>query len=456
MIGGISYGDVLTFTCNTGYQMTGSGRLTCGASGAWNGSPPTCSKINCPDLSAPANGSVSGGNAFQDIKTFICDAGYELAGSITRQCTASGTWTGSQPVCNGKQCSALQAPPFGFISGSFFLGDTVTFSCDTDYELIGTSNRTCQTTQQWTGSQPTCAEKRCPTLSAPPNGQGIGGAVVGNLLRFTCNLGYNLVGTSTLLCQADKTWNGTRPNCEKTVCPPPEVPVNCVVNGGRTYGDTATYTCDAGYRLTGTGTRVCLATGVWSDSVPHCEKKLCPMLFPPQHGSVSGGHSYMDIASYSCHTGYDLIGSYRSICQGNQQWSGIPPTCELVQCSTLNPPVQGTMSGGNNYNDTVYFSCAEGYDLTGSSNRTCQADGLWTGTQPTCSALDCPDLDAPRHGVKTGETSVGSFLIFFCNEGYDLTGGDFMRSCQSDLTWSGIQPTCERKNDQAPIEPIKR
>ncbi|CAH1276706.1 CSMD1, partial [Branchiostoma lanceolatum] len=107
------------------------------------------------------------------------------------------------------------APPYGSISGTFFLGETVTFTCIAKYELVGSSSRTCQTTQQWTGAQPTCVE---------------------------------------------------------IVCPPPEVTPNCEVNGGRTYGDTVTYTCVVGYKLTdGTGTRVCLATGEWDVTAPQCE-----------------------------------------------------------------------------------------------------------------------------------------------------------------------------------------
>ncbi|XP_078585766.1 sushi, von Willebrand factor type A, EGF and pentraxin domain-containing protein 1-like [Branchiostoma floridae x Branchiostoma japonicum] len=401
--------------------------------------------VSCTDLPAPTHGSVSGGSAFQAIKTFTCDTGYELVGSNTRQCAASGTWTGTQPVCNRKRCATLQAPPHGSISGTFFLGDTVTFACNTKYEMTGSSNRTCQTTQQWTGSQPTCMEMRCPALSIPPNGQMVGGIVIGDLLRFTCNLGYYLVGNTTLLCRDDKTWNGTRPNCEKVVCPPPAVPPNCDVNGGRTYGDTVTYTCDVGYRLNGAGTRVCLATGVWGDTAPSCERKACRILFPPLHGTVSGGHHYGDVVTYICDVGYDLIGSPSRTCQENQQWTSSQPICKLVQCTRLNAPTQGTMNGGNTYNSTVYFTCAQGYTLSGSSNRTCQADGMWSGTQPTCSALECPELDAPLNGDRTGGTTVGSFLVFFCHTGYDITGGDFMRTCEADQTWSGTQPTCQRK-----------
>ena len=36
------------------------------------------------------------------------------------------------------------------------------------------------------------------------------------------------------------------------------------------------------------------------------------------------------------------------------------------------------------YHDIVQFSCNTGYQLAGSSSRTCQTDNNWDGTQPTC------------------------------------------------------------------------
>ena len=52
-------------------------------------------------------------------------------------------------------------------------------------------------------------------------------------------------------------------------------PVNGQVSTtGTTFGQTATYTCNAGYSLVGGGTRTCQANEMWSGSVPTCQRML--------------------------------------------------------------------------------------------------------------------------------------------------------------------------------------
>ena len=41
-----SYGDTCTFTCNTGYELTGSNTRTCQSDGSWSGSDVVCTKGN--------------------------------------------------------------------------------------------------------------------------------------------------------------------------------------------------------------------------------------------------------------------------------------------------------------------------------------------------------------------------------------------------------------------------
>ena len=63
--------------------------------------------------------------------------------------------------------------------------------------------------------------------------------------------------------------------------------------------------------------------------------------------------------------------------------------CFSVQCPSLNAPSNGAKSGsGVTYLSVLTFSCNTGYTLGGSNNRTCQADGSWSGNTTSCTSKD--------------------------------------------------------------------
>ena len=58
----------------------------------------------------------------------------------------------------------------------------------------------------------------------------------------------------------------------------------------------------------------------------------------------------------------------------------------VVTCSIPSRPDNGQLYYvGRSYNDRVNFSCNPGYLLIGTSIRTCQSNGQWSGIQPSCS-----------------------------------------------------------------------
>lgn len=58
---------------------------------------------HCPQLMAPVNGNMQPcSNLTGQTCHFSCDSGYNLTGSTIRRCRSNGTWTGSQTQCNGK------------------------------------------------------------------------------------------------------------------------------------------------------------------------------------------------------------------------------------------------------------------------------------------------------------------------------------------------------------------
>ena len=60
-----------------------------------------------------------------------------------------------------------------------------------------------------------------------------------------------------------------------------------------------------------------------------------------------------------------------------------------VDCGTLTNPANGSVSysSGTTFRQTATYSCNTGYNLVGSSTRTCQATRRWSGSAPTCPRM---------------------------------------------------------------------
>ena len=54
----------------------------------------------CNELSDPANGAVIWtGLSTSSNATYTCDSGYQLSGERIRTCISSGMWSGQEPTC---------------------------------------------------------------------------------------------------------------------------------------------------------------------------------------------------------------------------------------------------------------------------------------------------------------------------------------------------------------------
>ena len=60
-----------------------------------------------------------------------------------------------------------------------------------------------------------------------------------------------------------------------------------------------------------------------------------------------------------------------------------------VDCGDLSDPANGsvTLTTGTTLGQTATYSCNTGYGLVGDSTRTCQATGNWSGSEPTCQGM---------------------------------------------------------------------
>ncbi|KAI8479445.1 hypothetical protein Bbelb_428150 [Branchiostoma belcheri] len=88
------------------------------------------------------------------------------------------------------------------------------------------------------------------------------------------------------------------------------------------------------------------------------------------------------------------------------------------RCPPLCPPTNGTMRGFNYFGDVITFTCDSGYRLVGASSLTCQTDASWTGTAPTCTDVD--ECVAGNGGCEQFCTNtIGSFNCS-CAAGFTL------------------------------------
>ncbi|XP_078701663.1 P-selectin-like [Branchiostoma floridae x Branchiostoma belcheri] len=161
------------------------------------------------------------------------------------------------------------------------------------------------------------------------------------------------------------------------------------------------------------------------------------------NGHMDGSCTFQGVLRFRCNRGYNLVGTATITCQAGGTWSGSIPTCKAVQCSKPTPPKNGHMVGSTLYKGKMHFICARGYNLVGARYITCQADGTWSGSVPTCKAAECKIGEPPVNGLMKKRRIRGiNYLEFHCNQGYRLVGAKAIR-CQTDGTWSDSVPTCK-------------
>ena len=57
---------------------------------------------DCGGVKTPSNGSLAGNlTTYPHKLQFMCDEGFNLRGSKTRQCLSTGNWSGNESFCEG-------------------------------------------------------------------------------------------------------------------------------------------------------------------------------------------------------------------------------------------------------------------------------------------------------------------------------------------------------------------
>ncbi|XP_064386497.1 sushi, von Willebrand factor type A, EGF and pentraxin domain-containing protein 1-like [Halichondria panicea] len=407
----------------------------------------------CPTLSPLSNGMISY-NATTNMATYTCDtAGYAptitmASGSVLQiTCmsdgTSAGTWSPSPPTacalvdCGSPPPPGNNASPVGTLTRTTYQG-TVTYTCDSGYEVstgVTIVTATCMANGMWE-TVTNCSPVNC----GPPPSIGNGSpetptsTTLGGMVTYTCVSGYEVSTTAMATCMASGMWE-TVPTCSPVDCGSLDALSNGAVDtsSGTTFMMTATYTCNTGYNIVGEATRTCRADTIWTPEAPTCAPVDCgPLTVPNGQVSTSSGTTFMNTATYTCDHGYNLIGVSDRTCQANGAWSLTAPTCDPVDCGPLNNIANGLVStsSGTTFMMTAIYTCITGYNIVGSESRTCGASGasgVWSGEPPVCNLIPL---------------SSGSMNVIANNSVLSLAAiGSSALTCHTELT------TCCRRVD---------
>ncbi|XP_074650211.1 complement decay-accelerating factor-like [Tubulanus polymorphus] len=122
---------------------------------------------------------------------------------------------------------------------------------------------------------------------------------------------------------------------EKNCGQPPTVDYSTVKTTGSLFGDTATYTCNTGYTLSGSPSITCESTGAWTSPHPICNGRDCGL--PPKVANSNASYSstiHTSQVKYECVSGYKMDDNDQLTCT-NGKWDGVIPFCSLLGTAKL-------------------------------------------------------------------------------------------------------------------------
>ncbi|EGW02022.1 Sushi, von Willebrand factor type A, EGF and pentraxin domain-containing protein 1 [Cricetulus griseus] len=92
----------VSIKCRQGFLLKGDGIITCNPDETWTQTNAKCEKISCGPPTHVENAIVRGVHyQYGDMITYSCYSGYMLEGSLRSVCLENGTWT-SSPICRGE------------------------------------------------------------------------------------------------------------------------------------------------------------------------------------------------------------------------------------------------------------------------------------------------------------------------------------------------------------------
>uniref|UniRef100_A0A1A9UCN5 Uncharacterized protein n=1 Tax=Glossina austeni TaxID=7395 RepID=A0A1A9UCN5_GLOAU len=560
----VTYRGVAMYQCYAGFAFSSGSpieKISCLPDGRWERKP-TCMASQCAPLPDVPHANITllngGGRSYGTIVKYECDPGYERTGHPVLICMSNGTWSGEVPRCVRKRCFEFPQIDNGFVVDAarpYYYGDDARVQCFKGYKLIGSNIIRCNTDQVFE-NPPTCedinectstqcdlATTECVNTNGSFHCQCRSGFTATTECRPVGDLGLSNGGIPDESITTSQTEEGYTKGmvrltsagwCGASVEPGAnwlmiDLKAPTVLRGFRTmsvqrfdgniaftsavrlqYSDDLTdifkdYTnpdgtavefrileptlsilnlpmpIEARYirfrvqdyvgapciRLEAMGcTRLdCVDINECSKNNGGCDQKC-----------VNSPGSF----ACSCNTGYQLYTANGTAGFAIERFETGErdgdtyqrnKSCVPVMCPTLLAPENGkllTTKYDQHFGDIIKFQCNFGYIMSGSSSLLCLSSGQWNGTVPECNYAKCVSLpDDKLEGLSVIRPDIESVLVPFrdnvtvtcTSPGRNLRGtaSAGFRQCVYDPKpglpdyWlSGSQPSCPRIDCYAP------
>uniref|UniRef100_H2Z8I6 Uncharacterized protein n=2 Tax=Ciona savignyi TaxID=51511 RepID=H2Z8I6_CIOSA len=387
--------------------------------------------------------------------------------SVCRCCCSKNECNARAMPCDkAPKCPAPVQPLNGQVtcSNMNFGNSTCTYECEQGYTLVGSSEITCMENGfglKWASETPRCERKTCGASvpRSPPNGKVTcsNSNRVGSSCTFTCDRGYEVVGSSRVVCNRDQSWSNNVPLCNRVTC---DSSLTIFLTNGEVscaefnfYSSQCSYKCNQGFNLVGSSTSTCQADGSWTAGKPECQKITCDIA--KTTSSIANGEAlcsdsndYASVCTYTCTRGFIRVGEESITCQEDGTWSGNAAECIPVNCDQTAPVVENgnvLCSNGNIFESSCLFTCNEGYLMLNPGNMVCQDNSRWTKSAPSCQQIVCTPRqnDIDNGIVECSDNNVfGSLCTYLCNPGFEMQGLPTM-SCGVN-GWSNPPPFCQQ------------
>jgi len=160
------------------------------------------SVVTCPLPIPPKNGyfvKEKCSNVLNAACGVRCNIGFELMGSSVRICQKNGTWTGNQPICKAKHCPSLKAVAHA---------EVVCSHEDEGYQKMTSYGERGQVLKEIVKRKP--VHKNVILENETTNE-----FTVDTECRFGCPVGFTMIGSKLRTCLPLTRWDGLQTTCKR-------------------------------------------------------------------------------------------------------------------------------------------------------------------------------------------------------------------------------------------------